>query len=245
MTHTVTVTESGSDFFRYGKDRFLEEARTLARFNEEPGIVKVRDYFEENNTAYIVMDYLEGETLKHYVDTKGKIPADQLFEMMRPVIQTLGKVHEQGIICRDISPDNIFVLPEGEVRLLDFGAARGLVKEEVKSSSVVVKRGYAPPEQYRSRKEQGCWTDVYALCATLYYCLTGKAPEESLERLMNPDSRLIPPSELGAVITLDQENVILRGMAIKSSERYSSMEELRKAIEGVRPVQCQYAGCLN
>ena len=228
VTHVVTVTDGGADLFHHEKNRFL---RTLARFDRGPGILTVRDSFEDNNTAYIVMEYLDGENLKHYVESKGKISAEQLFAMIQPIIQTMGKVHKQGIIHLDISPDNIFVLPGNKCRLkqLDFDVARNVAYDD-RRSSIVFNRYYAPPEQYLSRKEQGPWTDVYALCATMYYCLTGKVPEEALERCMNPDSRLIPPSALGADITPDQENVILRGMAVKSSERYQSMEELEAAM---------------
>ena len=229
LTHAVTVTDSGTALFRDGKQKFLREARILARFNEEPGIVSVHDFFEENNTAYIVMEYLDGITLKRFVNAGGNIPFDILLPMMKPLIRALGKVHEQGIIHRDISPDNIVVLPGNFLKLLDFGAAREIGGD--KSLSVMLKPGYAPEEQYRSRGRQGPWTDVYALCATMYYCLTGKRPEESVERAMNPDSGLITPSELGAKITPEQENVILHGMAVRNSERYQSMQELEEALD--------------
>ena len=229
LTHMVTITDSGRNLFHDGKQKFLREAQILARFNEEPGIVSVHDFFEENNTAYIVMEYLDGVTLKNYVAARGKLSAEMLLRMMRPLIQALGKVHEQGIIHRDISPDNIIVMPGDQLKLLDFGAAREVGGD--KSLSVMLKPGYAPEEQYRSRGKQGPWTDVYALCATMYYCLTGVRPEESVERAMNPDSGLATPSSLGASITSEQENVILHGMAVRNSERYQTMRELEEAFD--------------
>lgn len=229
LTHMVTITDSGRDLFHDGKQKFLREAQILARFNEESGVVSVYDFFEENNTAYIVMEYLDGLTLKNYVVSRGKVSAGELFHMMRPLIQALGKVHEQGIIHRDISPDNIIVMPGDQLKLLDFGAAREVGGD--RSLSVMLKPGYAPEEQYRSRGKQGPWTDVYALCATMYYCLTGVRPEESVERAMNPDSGLATPSSLGASITPEQENVILRGMAVRNSERYQTMRELEAALD--------------
>ncbi len=158
MTDLITITNSSQNFFRNGLRKFLQEAQTLARFNEEPGIVSVYDFFEENNTAYIVMEYLDGITLKQFVSAKGKIPADALFRRMQPLIYVLGKVHAQDIIHRDISPDNIMVLRDGTLKLLDFGAAREIGGD--KSLSVMLKPGYAPYEQYRSNGRQGPWTDI-------------------------------------------------------------------------------------
>ena len=228
VSNAITITASGQDFFRDGKQKFLHEARTLARFFEEPGIVSVHDFFEDNNTAYIVMEYLDGLTMKRYVAANGKIPADKLMRAVQPLIRALGKVHAQGIIHRDISPDNIIVQTDGSLKLLDFGAAREVGGD--KSMSVMLKPGYAPEEQYRSKGNQGPWTDVYALCATLYFCLTGVRPEESVERAMNPNNTLRLPSELGAQITPDQESVLQRGLAVRASDRYQSMEELANAM---------------
>ncbi len=229
VTAVITITSSGQTVFRNAKKRFLEEAQTLARFSEESGIVSVQDFFEENNTAYIVMEYLDGITLKRFVEAKGKIPANPLIKVMIPLIKALGKVHEQGIIHRDISPDNIILLRNGSIKLLDFGAAREFGGDH--SLSVMLKPGYAPEEQYRSRGRQGPWTDIYALCATMYFCLTGTKPDESVERMV--DDTLRRPSELGANITQAQESVLLRGMAVRAADRYQSMQELVAAL--IRP----------
>ena len=237
LTHVVTITDSGRNLFQDGKQKFLREAQILARFNGESGIVTVHDFFEENNTAYIVMEYLNGVTLKNYVDARGKVSTGKLFQMMKPLIHALGKVHEQGISHRDISPDNIIVMSGDQLKLLDFGAAREVGGD--KSLSVMLKPGYAPEEQYRSRGKQGPWTDVYALCATMYYCLTGVRPEESVERAMNPDSGLAAPSSLGADITSEQENVILHGMAVRNSERYQTMQELEEALDSASAAKKQ------
>ncbi len=141
-TNNVTITAAGADrFYSHAIKRFLHEAKTLAKFNNEPGIVGVRDFFEANNTAYIVMDYLEGNTLKKYISSKEPIRADVLFPLMTPIIKGLGKVHEAGIVHRDVSHDNIMVMPSG-LKLLDFGAARKVGGD--KSFSVMLKPGYAP-----------------------------------------------------------------------------------------------------
>ena len=231
----ITITDSGQGFFQSEKQKFLLEAQTLARFYSEPGIVSVHDYFEANNTAYIVMEYLDGITLKSYVLARGKIPTDVVFRVMRPLIHTLEKVHAQEVIHRDISPDNIMVLQNGSLKLLDFGAAREVDRE--KSLSVMLKPGYAPEEQYRRKGMQGPWTDVYALCATMYFCVTGERPEEAPDRVWKDEVKR--PAELGAAITPPQEGVLLRGMAIRTEDRYQSMQELREAIDKVSTVLAQ------
>lgn len=232
VSDEVTLTQpKNSEFFANGMDRFLREARILAKFYEEPGIVGVRDFFEQNGTAYIVMDYLDGITLKDYLRQQGPIPADVLFPMMFPVMEALEKIHAQDMIHRDISPDNLMLLRNGSLKLLDFGAAREVGGE--KSLSVVLKPGFAPEEQYRSKGKQGPWTDVYALSATMYYCLTGKAPDESIQRLFSDDVQ--KPSELGVQIQPQQEDAILSGMAVRCEDRIQTIGELRTALNAREP----------
>ena len=240
-TNEVTLTQStkGQDFER-DMQRFLHEARMLAKFSDEPGIVGVRDFFRENGTAYIVMEYLDGITMKAYLKQHGPIPADKLFGMMDPVLQSLDLIHKQGLIHRDISPDNIMVLKNGKLKLLDFGAAREVAED--KSLSVVLKHGYAPEEQYRTKGKQGPWTDVYAMCATMYKCLTGVTPMEALERVMNDELQL--PSKLGAVISPRQEQVLMLGLNVRIADRMQGMDALRRGLqmassEGLRNISVQ------
>lgn len=228
VSDAVEITDDEDGFFRSEKDKFLHEAKTLAKFVEEPGIVDVRDFFEENGTAYIVMEYLNGITLKEYIDERGPLPISGLLDLMRPIISALAKVHEHGVIHRDISPDNILLLPDGRPKLIDFGAAREI--SEGKSVSVMLKRGYAPEEQYRRKGSQGPWTDVYALCATMYFCLTGRAPEESIERFWNDDDTLLPPTEAGAKLSPRQEAALLHGMAIEAQDRTADMKALEAEL---------------
>lgn len=224
-TDTVTVTSS-ENIYRHGKERFLLEARNLAKFKGNPGIVGVLDHFEENNTAYIVMDYIEGTTLKEWVETKGPFKADACFNMMKPIITVLEQMHSQKIVHRDISPDNIMRTPRGDLKLLDFGAAREVSGD--KSISVMLKPGYAPYEQYRSNGDQGPWTDVYGFCATMYFCMTGKKPEASTDRM--EDDLLKRPTELGVELSGAQESALMRGMAVRVRERYQSVSELKSAL---------------
>ena len=221
-------SENSMVFFQKGKDRFLVEARNMARFFREPGIVDVRDFFEENNTAYIVMEYLEGVDLRHYLRKNGVMSTDEAFSMLMPAMRTLEKIHKEGLIHRDISPDNIMYLNDGSLKLMDFGAARDY-EDENRSLSVMLKPGYAPEEQYRKKGEQGPWTDVYAICATLYRCITGRTPTESPDRTYEDD--LLPPSKLGIAISPKLENVLMYGLAVRKADRCQSMTELIRLIE--------------
>ena len=221
-------------FFQKGKDRFLVEARNMARFFREPGIVDVRDFFEENNTAYIVMEYLEGVDLRHYLRKNGVMTPEEACRMLTPAMYTLEKIHKAGLIHRDISPDNIMYLNDGSLKLMDFGAARDF-EDENRSLSVMLKPGYAPEEQYRKKGEQGPWTDVYALCATLYRCITGKTPTESPDRTYEDD--LKRPSELGIAIDPRLEAVLMYGLAVRKADRCPNMTELIRLInEAMTPI---------
>lgn len=170
--------------FEFGLEKFLDEARTLARFDEVPEVVTIKDYFRVNGTAYIVMSYIEGITLKEYLAQKGgTLSLDAVLTFILPILKALEQVHKVGILHRDVSPDNIFITKNFNVKLLDFGAARFAMGEQSKSLSVILKPGYAPEEQYRTKGKQGPWTDVYAVAATMYRALTGETPPEALDRL--------------------------------------------------------------
>lgn len=220
---TEPKTSDRKEFFDKGRKSFLNEARALAKFSGEPGIVDVRDFFEENNTAYIVMEYLDGQTLKNYIHENGTMSSGKIIKMLLPMMRSLQKVHREGLIHRDISPDNIMVVGS-QVKLLDFGAARSISSDANKSLSVMLKPGYAPEEQYRSRGKQGPWTDIYALCATIYKCVTGITPDDSTERLVNDE--LKKPSELGAQIDPHVEIALMKGMSVSAKDRYQSIDEL-------------------
>lgn len=213
-----------------GKSRFLYEARTMAKMDKQPEIVSVRDFFELNNTAYIVMEYVDGTTFKELVAQRGgRIPAGELLHLIEPLFSALSAVHAAGLIHRDISPDNL-MLERGSVRLLDFGCARESTQGD-ETMTITLKHGYAPIEQYQ-HKGQGPWTDVYGLSATIYYCLTGKTPPQALDRLM--DDEIIMPRRLGVDLTEKQEKALLRGMGIKQHQRFRTVEELHTALyEGV------------
>lgn len=224
---TVTSIEEKNNYNK-GKKRFLDEAQVMARFNKNEGIVKILDFFEANNTAYIVMEYLEGITLKQYLGKYGVIQFRNLIEMMLPLLEALIEIHSQGLIHRDISPDNIMVQHNGKLKLMDFGAARDYTESENKSLTVILKPGYAPPEQYQTHGVQGPWTDIYALCATIYKCLTGITPPDAIARVM--DDKFKEPDQLDGKLSPDIKKILWKGMNIFPEERYQDIVEFGEDV---------------
>jgi serine/threonine protein kinase len=224
----VSTNDEGS--YNSGVDRFLDEARILAKLKDVPNIVSVQNYFKENNTAYFVMDYVDGVSLKEFVARQGgRIPFEQAKTILLPVMESLSQVHAQSLLHRDISPDNIYITSSGQSRLLDFGAARFALGND-KSMSVILKHGYAPEEQYRTHGNQGPWTDVYAMGATFYNCITGTLPPDSIDRLH--EDTLIPPAQLGVDLPQYASDALMRAMAVKSSDRFTNMAEFIGALIG-------------
>ena len=228
---TVTVTLVGEkENYDKGKERFLKEAQTMAMFSKDKGIVKALDFFEINNTAYIVMEYLEGVTLKQYLRENERIDAEDLVELLVPLIEALDEIHSQGLIHRDISPDNIMVLPDGRIKLMDFGAARDYTEFGEKSLSIVLKPVYGPPEQYQTHGVQGPWTDIYALCATMYKCITGENPPDAIDRLV--DDHLKKISAFGIPVLPQIEEAIIKGMSVAAKDRYQNVGDFCEDLYG-------------
>ena len=231
---SIFTGESGKHY-AIGLKKFLEEAQSIAQFGHHPNIVSARDYFEANNTAYMVMEYIEGVTLKQYLEKKGgKIPFEAAKAIMMPVMDALREVHSAGLLHRDISPDNIYLTSTGQVKVLDFGAARYYAGEQGKSLSVILKAGYAPEEQYRSNGRQGTWTDVYATGATMYRLISGKIPPCALDR--KEEDTLEPPSQLGISIPTYAEKAILRALAVNAVQRFQTIGEFQAALDNGRQV---------
>ena len=215
--------------FHLGAEKFYEEAHTLSRFSGNPNITRVQEFFYENNTAYFVMEYIQGSDLKAFIaQNGGRLSEHAVLSLLWPLLGALEAVHAQGILHRDISPDNIFITDGGIVKLLDFGSARQVLGEQSKSLSVVLKPGFAPVEQYQTHGRQGEWTDVYALAATAYYCLTGRVPESAMDRLV--EDTLEPPSSLGAEVSSAFEKVLLQAMSVRATGRIQNIPELQDAL---------------
>jgi len=212
--------------------RFLREARVLRDFAEEPAVVTVLDSFEENDKAYIVMEYLDGVTLSHEIRKNGKWPTEKAVRSLVPVMKVLEKMHSTGVIHRDISPDNLMVMPDGSVILMDFGAALPTEKNEF-TRTAVFKSVYSPPEQRDDVFQTGSWSDVYALCATIWYCITGTEPEDSLSRLLFDE--LQKPSEAGADILPAAEQALMKGLVLIKNVRTQDIFTLRTELETVYP----------
>jgi len=211
--------------------RFMDEAKNLAKFTGDEHIVNVLDFFEDNGTAYIVMEYLEGMTLKEYMASHGgRLPPEQSLAIASALLKATSRIHSIGIIHRDISPDNIFVLSAGSIKVLDFGAAQFTVKDNSGlSQEVVVKKGYAPPEQYRTNMKQGVWTDIYAVGATLYKMTTGITPDESIERTEKDD--LKRPSQTGTDVDMIIDKAVMKAMALRPELRFKTADAMLAALE--------------
>lgn len=234
-TTQTTVTafpgERGESF-AYGKGCFLQEAETLAEFIGNENIVRVYSYFEENGTAYFVMEFIEGTSFDQYIKEQGgRVSYEEAEKILLPIIDALALVHAKGIVHRDVTPDNIYITKEGKVKLLDFGAARYSLGDKSRSLDVVLKHGFAPKEQYTRHGRQGPYTDVYTVGASFYFAITGRRPPDSIDRL--DEDELIPPSSLGVKIAPEKEDAILMAMSVQPSNRYQTMGEFRQALMGV------------
>lgn len=208
--------------YQSGLDNFSQEARMLASLGNFPSVVRVLDCFQAYGTSYLVMEYLEGLPLhQKAAQLGGRIPPEQLFPKLPALLRDLEAIHRLGVLHRDITPDNIMWMPDGTLKLLDFGSARTMGGN--KSMTVMLKLGFAPVEQYLTHG-QGPYTDVYALCATLYYLLTGVRPMDAIDRL--EEDRLPPPMELGAALTPEENAALLHGMEIQPKRRTQTAGEL-------------------
>lgn len=224
----VPVGQEQREYHR-GRIRFLKEAQDVARFQSEPNIVSIYDYLEENDTAYMVMEYLHGCTLKQYIrEHGGRLDTDHILHICLSVLDALAVVHKAGMIHRDISPENIFICEDLTVKLIDFGAAKQVYLDGEQTMSVVLKPGYAPPEQYAKKDKQGPWTDIYALGATLYFAATGEKPEKSFGRVL--EDTIKPVCEVNPEIPRAMSQVIMRAMSVKIEDRYQTVEAMREAL---------------
>ena len=217
------------DQFQSGLSSFISEAKRQAQLHNVDGVVRIYDCVQENDTGYIIMEYLDGKTIKELLQDDGKrYSYEDAEEIIKKVLETLAEVHKTGIIHRDIAPDNIFITHTGEVKLIDFGAARYAASVKSRSLSVILKPGYAPEEQYRSHGVQGPWTDVYGTGATFYRMITGIKPDEAIERMV--DDQLLPPSELGATISPEKEKVLMKSLSVRKEGRYQTADEFLSAL---------------
>lgn len=224
QTDEVSVLPEFEKDYLLGRSRFLRESRVLAMLQDIPGVVKVYDCFEENNTAYIIMEYMRGITIDRYVK-EHNTPPEKLLQMLRQPIDALVAVHKQGVLHRDITPNNLLVQEDGSVKLIDFGSAAQIGQT---LRTIVLTQHYAPLEQYSAKSGHlGPWTDVYGLSATLYSLLTGEAPQEAASRR---DHDELDFSTKRLRVRGYQRSAIKNGLLLQPSKRIQSMEEFRAAL---------------
>ncbi|MGN0687137.1 MAG: serine/threonine protein kinase [Oscillospiraceae bacterium] len=234
------LSEDNAQAFELGAEKFYNEAKLVSRFNGNPNIVAVYDCFYENNTVYMAMEYLSGRTLKEYIRENGVLSVAQALYVAKNVVGALVVAHSASILHRDISPDNIIVCDDGNIKLIDFGAARQVVAEHSQSFSVILKPGYAPPEQYSKKGNQGAWTDVYSVGTTLYYMVTGDIPDDPTSRFDNDDTFEENRFDISPALW----EVITRATKLKAEDRYQDAYELKKALDSIpvaaKPLVAQY-----
>ena len=230
--HTVNVF-AGKDeqSFLLGRDRFFREAQKVARFDNNPGVVSVKNCFLENGTAYIIMEYISGINLGTYAAQRGgKLGFQETLQLLKTPIQTLEELHRYSTYHRDISPENLMLSKTGTVKLIDFGSAMESDSEK-KTRVLMVRSGYSPVEMYSSTGKDGPYSDVYSMAATIYKLITGVTPPAATERL-NADS-LVRPTMLGVKeISQEQEAALMKGMAVQLNDRYQTMAEFFHDLYG-------------
>lgn len=231
MRHTVNLQGIGPEMFEKYRKKFTEEAQTLAKL-DHPNIVRVIDVFEENETSYIVMPFIEGKTLESLVEKNGPLDYGLTVNYIGQIASAVGYIHKRNILHRDIKPDNIMITADNHAILIDFGSAREFIQDKTQHQTSILTKGYAPIEQYSSNSRKGAYTDIYSLGAVLYYVLTGVKPMDATERL----SETMPePKEINPQIGDDVNRTIMKAMQLKHENRHQTIEEFMNDLLGKSP----------
>jgi serine/threonine protein kinase len=228
------LTYNLKDFsFADFKERFLLEAKQLAKFSHM-NIVRVIDFFEANNTAYVVMEYLKGQTLKELVASKGALDFEESKAIINQLLNAVEVVHNAGMLHRDIKPDNIILTNDGRVVLIDFGSARAFTEGKTVAQTAMVSPGYAPLEQYNPNARKGSFTDIYSIGATFYFMLTGEKPLNATERY---SEHLKAPHELNHSVSMQVSSAVMLAMEMKPEDRFQHVNDFREALEILKDKQ--------
>ncbi len=221
------LSEGDQELFSKEMNRFLREANLLKELNYLDHLVRIYDCFQAQGTAYIVMEYIEGPTLEQYIASNGPLAYDEFIELFSPIMRTLIKLHQTGIIHCDISPDNLILGMDNHLHLIDFGAARQAQNHQKKANTVILKSNFAPPEQYVPAGKTGSWTDVYALSATMYFALTGKPPTAAIQ---HTDDETDAPPAMPHVLADWQSDALAKGLQVNPTKRFQNMEQFYLAL---------------
>lgn len=224
---TLTVTD-----YQHARQKFLEEARVLAKFCHK-NVVQVYTAFEENNTAYMVMEFVSGTTLLKLLETRGPLPENEVIGYMIQVADALATIHAQGVLHRDIKPENLMVTDDGRIVLVDFGAARDFARGKTRRMTAILTPGYAPLEQYGQHARFGPFTDLYALAATCYHLLTGQVPIQATDRASGVE--LPPPHRLNPQISKTVSDAVMWAMTMRAEQRPQSADQFISALRGLAP----------
>ena len=217
--------------YEKGLESFLCEGRILARFSNLTAVVGVKNFFHENNTAYLVMDYVEGLSVREYVKRYGVLSPDRTLFLVQQVIADMQMIHHKQVLHRDVSADNLIITHNGSLKLIDFGATRQEFTKNQYTGTILCKQGYSAIEQYSTGRNQGPWTDIYGLCASIYFMLTGVVPDSAPDRIQNDCVRsLVQMDEIA--MSKVQKEAIMKGLAVEVEHRYHTMAELYVALYG-------------
>ena len=239
---TARPVEGQEEYIRHASQCFINEANLLMTLQGQEGVVSLYNLFSDNGTFYYAMEYLEGMNLSEYLMKNGKMAWNQLAPLLVPVLRAMAMLHRSNLIHRDISPDNIFLTGNGQARLIDFGSVR--TYQDTKSFTTFMKHNFAPWEQYQTHGDQGPWTDIYALCVTIYYCLTGVLPPRAPDRRLNDTTQ--PLTALCPQLPQNIAAAVHKGMAVNIPDRYADVQQLAQALglQSPAPVPPRQQVCL-
>lgn len=225
---TLDVIPQNLNEFNDGLRKFTDEAKSLAKFQGHKNIVSVLSYMRTKKTAYMVMEYIEGRTVKEILQGAKQLPVKDSVEIILEVLEGLGACHAQKLIHRDLTPDNIYITTSGSVKILDFGSARVTQDDGDNEFTQILKKSYAPIEQFQQGSSQGPWTDIYSVGATLYRLVTGQPPAlNSVDRLLN--DTLKKPSEFSNVSNwnADLDTALMKALSVRPEQRYQDIDSFK------------------
>ena len=231
QARTVQLQGISKEMFEKYREAFVREAKTLAALHH-PNIVEVIDVFDENNTSYMVMPFIEGCTLQNTVEKKGPLSYSEAVNYLAQITNAVGYIHERNILHRDIKPENIMITDDYKAILIDFGSAREFEHDKTQMHTAMLTHGYAPTEQYTANSRKGSYTDIYSIGATLYFVLTGRVPLEAAARMTE---RMPEPRELNPNIPEEMNRTILKAMQLKAENRHQTVKDFMDDLRNIRP----------